>query len=130
MSFVIHRRAIVLLTTLLCGLGDGSRTVLAQPHLSGRWTTLPYLMPINPIHVTLLHSSTSNVGKVLIVAGSENEANKHLQESSKAAVWDVSATSALFTILNLPWDVFCNGGTSLADGRSIIVGGTVEYDPF
>jgi hypothetical protein len=126
-----HRRAIVLLTTFLCGLGNGSQTVLAQQyHLTGKWTTLPYLMPINPIHVGLLHTNTSNIGKLLIVAGSENNPNKHLQGSSKAAVWDVSATNSLFTILDLPWDVFCNGGTFLADGRSIVVGGTVEYDPF
>jgi hypothetical protein len=133
MSFVtelIHRRAIALLAILLCGLGDGSRTVLAQAHLTGKWTTLPYLMPINPIRVGLLHINSSNVGKVIIVAGSENDPNKHLQASSKAAVWEVSTTNPLFTILDLPWDVFCNGGTFLADGRCIVVGGTVEYDPF
>jgi hypothetical protein len=126
-----RRRAIALLTTFLCGLGNGSQTVLGQQyHLTGKWTTLPYQMPINPIHVGLLHTNTSNIGKVLIVAGSENNPNKHLRGSSKAAVWDVSATNSLFTILDLPWDVFCNGGTFLADGRSIVVGGTVEYDPF
>src|SRR5262249_28610575 len=84
----------------------------------------------NPIHVGLLHTNSNNIGKVLIVAGSENDPNKHLQQSSKAAVWDVSATNPLFTILDLPWDVFCNGGTFLADGRCIVVGGTVQYDPF
>jgi galactose oxidase-like protein/glyoxal oxidase-like protein/Big-like domain-containing protein/PKD domain-containing protein len=125
-----RRRAIVLLTILLCGLGDGSRMVLAQSHVTGKWTTLPYLMPINPIRVGLLHTNTNNIGKVLVVAGSENDPNKHLQGSSKAAVWDVSATNPLFTILDLSWDVFCNGGTFLADGRCIVVGGTVEYDPF
>ena len=39
------------------------------PHIQGVWRTLPYLMPINPISATLLHT-----GKVLIVAGSENDA--------------------------------------------------------
>jgi hypothetical protein len=91
--------------------------------VTGRWDTLPYLMPINPIRVALLHN-----GKVLIVAGSENDPNKHLQFSSKAALWDLNASA--FTILNLPWDVFCNGGSFLADGRCMVVGGTVQYDPF
>ncbi|HKT68086.1 MAG TPA: hypothetical protein VJP83_01555, partial [Terriglobales bacterium] len=36
----------------------------------GQWSTLPYTMPINPIHAALLHT-----GKVLIVAGSGNDPN-------------------------------------------------------
>jgi len=44
-----YRRAMALLT-ILCGLGNGLQTVLAQQyHLTGKWTALPYLMPINPI---------------------------------------------------------------------------------
>jgi len=35
------------------------------PHITGTWVTVPYLMPINPISATLLHT-----GKILIVAGS------------------------------------------------------------
>src|SRR2546422_4560529 len=51
----------------------------AQVNLQGRWTTLPYLMPINPIHLALL-----NTGKVLIVAGSGNVAT---EKNYQAAVW-------------------------------------------
>src|SRR5438093_331345 len=53
-----------LLLTLLLSAGLWSfaaEEVMAQ----GQWTTLPYLMPINPIHMALMHN-----GKVLIVAGS------------------------------------------------------------
>ena len=39
------------------------------PHITGTWVTLPYQMPINPISATLLRD-----GKVLVVAGSENDA--------------------------------------------------------
>lgn len=42
------------------------------PHVQGTWRTLPYLMPINPISATLL-----NTGKILIVAGSENDADNN-----------------------------------------------------
>ena len=38
----------------------------------GSWTVLPYLMAVNPIHATVLHT-----GKVLIVSGSENDPDKH-----------------------------------------------------
>ena len=77
----IHR-AIAPLTISLCVLGAGSQKAAAQAQVTGQWVTLPYLMPINPIHANLLRN-----GKVLIVAGSENNPNKHLQGSSKAAVW-------------------------------------------
>jgi hypothetical protein len=116
-------RVNVLVIICLCVLDAASEKALAQAQVTGQWVTLPYLMPINPIRVGLLHT-----GKVLVVAGSENDPNKHLQKSSKAAVWN----PGMGTILpqDMLWDVFCNGGTFLADGRSIVVGGTVQYDPF
>jgi hypothetical protein len=95
----------------------------AQSPVTGQWATLPYLMPINPIRLDLLRN-----GKVLIVAGSENDPNKHSQGSSKAAVWDLAAQA--IPAQQMLWDVFCNGGTFLDDGRCMVVGGTAEYDPF
>jgi hypothetical protein len=52
--------------------------------------TQPYLMPINAISATLLHT-----GKILIVAGSENDADNYSTggESYRAAVWDPSGTT-------------------------------------
>ena len=52
----------------------------AQASVRGQWHTLPYLMPINPIHVALM-----NNGDVLIVAGSGNVAT---ETNFQAAVWD------------------------------------------
>jgi hypothetical protein len=40
---------------------------MAQANVTGQWSTLPYEMPINPVHVALLSS-----GNVLVVAGSGN----------------------------------------------------------
>jgi hypothetical protein len=119
------RRAIALLTISLCALGGASQMAAAQDNVTGRWDTLSYLMVINPIRTALMHN-----GKILIVAGSENDPNKHAQHSSKAAVWDLSNSANPFSILDLPWDVFCNGGSFLADGRCMVVGGTVQYDSF
>ena len=92
----------------------------AQANLQGRWTTLPYLMPINPIHLALL-----NTGKVLIVAGS---GNVPAETNYRAAVWDPQAG----TIVTQPvaWDMFCNGMVVLPDGRPFINGGNLQYDPF
>ena len=114
---------VALLTISLCVLSLGSQKAAAQSQVTGRWATLPYLMPINPIRLDLLRN-----GKLLIVAGSENDPNKNLQGSSKAAVWDLSLQT--ISVQQLLWDVFCNGGTFLEDGRCLTVGGTEEYDPF
>jgi Galactose oxidase-like, Early set domain/Divergent InlB B-repeat domain/PKD domain len=106
-------------------------SVLAQtcpnnvPHITGTWTVLPYQMPINPISANLLPN-----GKVLIVAGSENDASNNSEgaESYRAAVWDPSGTNeSSISVQNLTYDVFCSGTAALFDGRSLIVGGTSDY---
>jgi fibronectin type 3 domain-containing protein len=95
------------------------------PHITGTWETLPYQMPINPISANLLRN-----GKVLIVAGSENDAsnNKPGAESYRAAIWDpMGADESSISVQNLTYDVFCSGTAALPDGRSLIVGGTSDY---
>src|SRR5690242_11970307 len=76
------------------------------PHLTGTWEVLPYQMPINPISVNLLPS-----GKVLIVAGSENDAknNSKGSESYRAAVWNPTGTTqSSIVVQDLSYDVFCS----------------------
>lgn len=88
----------------------------------GLWTTLPYQMPINPIHCALLQN-----GKVLVVAGSENTLSEHQAGQYYAAVWDLQAGT--FAVQSLLWDVFCNGMAHLPDGRVLVVGGSSELAP-
>src|SRR5437867_646142 len=111
------RRAI-LVALVLAAASD--RTVLAQASVLGQWRTLPYLMPINPVHLALL-----NNGKVLIVAGSGNVA---AETHFEAAVWDPRADT--ITRQTLGWDMFCNGMVTLPDGRVLVNGGNLQYDPF
>src|SRR5262249_46807910 len=126
----LHMSRIVLAACLTAGLSAPS-AALAQtcpanvPHLTGTWVTLPYGMPINPISATLLRS-----GKVLIIAGSENDASNNAPgaESYRAAVWDPSGTTASsVSVQNLTYDVFCSGTSQLPDGRALVVGGTSDY---
>ena len=92
----------------------------AHPDRNGRWDTLPYLMPLNPVHVAMMHT-----GKVLIISGSGNDPdNRNLQ----AAVWDPKTQT--IRSFNLSWDMFCNGMVILPDGKPFVIGGTLRYDPF
>ena len=91
-----------------------------SPVTEGEWTTLPYLMPVNPIHCGMLHT-----GKIVVVVGSENDPDEDVYQ---AAVYD--PTTGAIAIKELSWDVFCNGMATLPDGRYLIAGGTEQYDPF
>lgn len=107
--------------------------MMAQPNVQGQWTTLQTLMPINPVHVALL-----NNGKVLVVAGSGNCPPSQSgcpsgppygpSNNSGALIWDPASQS--ITQFSLSWDMFCNGMALLQDGRALIDGGTIQYDPF
>jgi len=92
----------------------------AQANVTGSWSTLPYTMPINPVHVAMLSN-----GKVLVVSGSGNVAGN---TNYQAALWDPQAGT--ITTQPVGWDMFCNGMVVLPDGRPLINGGTLQYDPF
>jgi galactose oxidase-like protein/glyoxal oxidase-like protein len=106
---------------------------MGQANVQGQWSTLPYLMPINPIHAALLSN-----GRVLVVAGSGNCPPSQSgcptgppygpPNNSGALLWDpVAGTITQFSV---SWDMFCNGMVLLPDGRALIDGGTIQYDPF
>ena len=95
------------------------RAISAWPRPQGQWQTLPYTMPINPVHVALLY------GKVVIVSGSGNVAGN---TNFRAALWDPQAGT--ITTQPVAWDMFCNGMVVLPDGRPFVMGGTLRYDPF
>ncbi|HEY6320603.1 MAG TPA: galactose oxidase-like domain-containing protein [Thermoanaerobaculia bacterium] len=94
--------------------------VEASASQHGRWDTLPFEMPINPVHVTLMHT-----GKVLVVSGSGNDPDNH---DLQAAVWDPKNDTV--KTFQIAWDMFCNGMVVLPDGRPFVLGGTLQYDPF
>ena len=112
------KTAKVLLSLLVAGYFCWA--AVGQAAAQGQWTTLPYLMPINPIHMALM-----NNGQVLIVAGSGYDATV---TNFEAAVWD--PRTGTISRQSLGWDMFCNGMVVLPDGRVFINGGNLQYHPF
>ena len=112
-------RLSVLLVAIACALVP-ARRVAAQPNVQGQWRTLTTLMPINPIHVALMKN-----GKVLLIAGS---GNLPAETNFQGAVWD--PVSGAITTHSVGWDMFCNDMITLPDGRVLINGGNLGYDPF
>src|SRR6202451_2413980 len=86
----------------------------SQANVTGQWQTLPYTMPINPVHVHLLYT-----GNVLVVSGTGNDPANSLMQ---AALWNPQAET--ITVQNLEYDMFCNALVGLPDGRVLIAGGT------
>ena len=109
-----------ILSCVLGVLTQFAPVAMSQANVQGQWRTLPYTMPINPVHVALLRN-----GKVLIVSGSGNLPS---DKNFEAALWDPQAGT--ITTQPVGWDMFCNGMVILPDGRPFILGGTLQYDPF
>ena len=86
--------------------------------IQGMWQTLNYGMPINPVHVALMHN-----GKILVIAGSANYPGNNVYT---AGVWDPKVQ--LITTFATETDMFCNGMIVLPDGRPFVIGGTRSYD--
>ncbi len=129
----VHTRVAQVVFWLLVMLGTFAPGAWGQADVQGQWSILPYLMPINPIHVALLYN-----GKILVVAGSGNcppslsgcpsGAPYGPSNNSGALLFDPVAGT--FTQFSVSWDMFCNGMALLPDGRAFINGGTIQYDPF
>ncbi|NGO79823.1 DUF1929 domain-containing protein [Streptomyces sp. YC504] len=89
----------------------------------GRWSLVdvPEEFRINTIHAALLHT-----GKVLLVAGSGNDAKQFDAKTFRTVLWDPKENT--FENIPTPADLFCAGHTQLPDGRLLVAGGTQRYE--
>ena len=117
------------LVVAFCSIG-----AMAQVSVQGQWTTLPPAVPINPIHAVLL-----NGGKILVVAGSGNcppsqsgcpSGPPYGPANGSGALLLDPVTGQTLQQFSVSWDMFCNAMVLLQDGRVLIDGGTIQYDPF
>lgn len=113
----IRARQLAILGSLVLFI---TATAHGQANVHGQWQTLPTTMPINPVHANLLRT-----GKILVVAGSGNVPGNN---SFQAGVWDPSTNT--ITTQPIGWDMFCSGIVALPDGRIMVFGGNLQYDPF
>jgi hypothetical protein len=106
---------------------------IGQANVQGKWSTLSYTMPINPIHAALLHNN-----KILVVTGSGNCPSSQPGCPSGPPYGPGNGSGALLldlvagniTQFSVNWDMFCNAMITLPDGRAFINGGTINYSPF
>ena len=88
----------------------------------GRWSLGPTL-PSPAIHSVML-----NTGKVLVIAGSQNQWEQFSAGTFTSALWDPK-TNTLKDIAT-PHDMFCAGHVILRDGRVLVTGGTIGYPAY
>ncbi len=90
---------------------------------NGFWETveLPEEYRLSAIHAALLYT-----GKVLLIAGSGNNAERFEAGSFRSVVWDpvTGETKEVPT----PEDLFCGGHAYLPNGNLLIAGGTRRYE--
>src|SRR5688572_128271 len=131
---------LVLLAILAIGHALGAAAPAdAQVGVVGEWRTLPQTSPINPIHVALLRT-----GRVLIVAGSENDPTV---TTNRAALWDPAtggnlqynpfrgirtatifdpATEAFAQVQDMARGRWYPSNVALGDGRTMTFSGWLE----
>ncbi|MFJ8671386.1 galactose oxidase-like domain-containing protein [Streptomyces sp. NPDC093589] len=90
---------------------------------NGHWDAVdvPDKYRINTIHAALLHT-----GKVLLVAGSGNNAANFKAKSFRTVLWDPEKNT--FKNIPTPKDLFCSGHTQLPNGNLLVAGGTQRYE--
>src|SRR5882724_514578 len=121
------------LSALILVLAASAPPADAQADVKGQWSTLNYSMTINPIHVALM-----NNGKILVVTGSGNcppsqsgcPSGPPYNGSNHSGAVVVDPVGKTVIQLSVAWDMFCNSMTVLPDGRVMVNGGTLLYDPF
>ncbi len=90
------------------------------PTLGGQWNHDVARLPTPSVHSVLLNS-----GKVLLIAGSQNDWSTFDAGRFTSTLWDPQTNT--FKQVPTPYDMFCAGHVVLQDGRVLIAGGTTSY---
>jgi hypothetical protein len=86
----------------------------------GSWSVITPQLPLRAIHSTLLSN-----GKLLLIAGSGNDADNFAAGTFKTYLWD--PVTNVFTSIPTPYDMFCAGHVTLPNGNILVLGGTKAF---
>ena len=93
------------------------------PRVGGRWDYLdPLASGFNAVHVVV------GRGKILLVAGSGNDPSDFAAGTFRSFVCGAALSDC--RAVDTPVDLFCAGHVLLPDGRALVGGGTISYQPF
>ncbi|SDM95603.1 Glyoxal oxidase N-terminus [Streptomyces sp. cf386] len=95
-------------------------TGTAEECANGRWDVLPTKNPVRSMHSVVLHN-----GKVLLIAGSGNDATMFEAGTFTSAVYDPQ--NGTYKQIPTPKDMFCAGHVQLDDGRVLVMSGNKGY---
>lgn len=106
-----------LITALILGATLQARLTLAQPAVDGEWSE-PFALPLIAIHAAMLPT-----GKVLLFSAEHGVPGIH--------GWVLDPVSRALTNVPPPppWNPDCAGHSFLADGRLLVAGGTLGFNP-
>ena len=93
-------------------------------NVGGRWSRLSTL----PAGANAYHTIMGPGGKILLIAGSGNDANVFAAGTFKSYIW--SPTQGIIKTLTTPIDMFCVGHMLLSNGEGFAAGGTSGYQPW
>ncbi len=75
-----------------------------------------------------MHTTLLKDGRVLMMAGSGNDANNFAAGTFKTSVWNPSNNT--FKDIPTPYDMFCSGHVLLPNGEVLILGGTIGFSGY
>ncbi|MEO3783178.1 galactose oxidase early set domain-containing protein [Actinocorallia sp. B10E7] len=103
------------------GLASGRARCVGSECTKGHWIVNDFGNGgVRAIHSVMLHN-----GKVLLIAGSGNGANRF--NRGEFVTWLYNPKNNKFKSIPTPYDMFCAGHVQLPDGRVLVVSGTQEY---
>jgi len=98
----------------------------SRPEFKSQYGSWSLLNVPSQFRVNAVHSALLPTGKVLMIAGSGNNADNFTAGSFATLLWDPKTN--VFSKVATPADLFCGGHAFLPNGNLLVAGGTRKYE--